>query len=250
MNRQRGREHLHGIAPVEAALRAERRSLHTLWCRAGRPGSRIDEVAALARERGVTARTTSDDDLERRAGSATHQGVVLECGALPLGSLRDLLDSPPGAGEVVLALDQVEDPQNVGGLIRTAAFLGARAVLLHRARRAPLTATVSKASAGTLEWFPLVESGNLADSLLRLAREGWRVLGSALDDDAVDHRAVEPGPATVLVVGNEGRGIRPLTAKRCDALVTIEGRGGAESLNVTVAAGIMLARLCDGTAQT
>lgn len=253
MAKHDGRERLYGITPVEAALRAERRALHELWCRRSRGRERNERVAAvvaLAGDVGLPVREADADDLTRRAGTPVHQGLVLVCGALPLTPARDLIDGPAGDGDVILALDQVEDPQNVGGLVRTAAFLGARAVLLHRSRRAPLSATVSKASAGTLENFPVAESGNLADALLRFARAGWRVVGSALDPAAVDHRRLDPGPPTVLVLGNEGRGIRPLTAKRCDELVSIARRGPAESLNVTVAAAVLLDHLTAGADQT
>jgi len=239
-------ERLYGITPVESALEAQRRSLHGIWIRPPR-GSEQNERLAGIRDRaeglGLPVRELDSDGLERRAGTQMHQGVVLDCGALPLLAARDLTDEPPSTGDVILALDQIEDPQNVGGLVRAAAFLGARAVLVHRSRRAPLNATVSKASAGTLEAFPIGESGNLADALLRFAREGWRIVGSALDPTAVDHRRVDPGPPTVLVVGNEGRGIRTLTAKRCDTIVSIARRGPAESLNVTVAAAILLDHL-------
>ena len=234
---------LHGIAPVEAALRAERRALHELWCRHGRGNERIDAIAERAARMGLPVKFAEHEALADRVQSRVHQGVALRCGPLPLAPLKDLLDRGTAPGDVVLALDQIEDPQNVGGLVRSAAFLGARAVLLHRSHRAPLSATVSKASAGALESFPVVESGNLSDALLRLAREGWRVVGSALESDSIDHRALAPGPPSVLVMGNEGRGIRALTAKRCDVLVRIGRRGDAESLNVTVAAGILLDHL-------
>lgn len=246
MAKREGGERLYGITPVHAALTAERRALRGLWHRPARGqerNERLVEILELAARAGLPVRELDPEGLARKAGTAMHQGVVLDCGPLPLLSARDLLERPGGTGDVILALDQIEDPQNVGGLVRTAAFLGARAVLLHRSRRAPLTASVSKASAGTLEHFPVAESGNLADALLRCARDGWRVVGSALDPSAVDHRRVDPGPPTVLVMGNEGRGIRPLTAKRCDTIVSIARRGPAESLNVTVAAAILLDHL-------
>jgi len=245
---KRGRrgEHLYGITPVEAALRAERRVLNGLWHRRARGEERNERLAGildLAARIGLDVREVDNDALARKADTPMHQGVVLDCGPLPLDDARDLIETPATDGDVVLALDQIEDPQNLGGLVRTAAFLGAKAVLIHRSRRAPLSASVSKASAGTLEHFPIAESGNLADALLRFDREGWRVVGSALDPTAIDHRRVDPGPPTVLVMGNEGRGIRPLTAKRCDTLVSIARRGPAESLNVTVAAAILLDHL-------
>lgn len=236
------REILFGITPVEAALVAGRRELHKLWARNDAANERVNEIVRRATDLGLAVVTTSPEELARRAHSPVHQGVVLGCGPLPLLGLRELMAAPSGSS-FVLALDQIEDPQNLGGLVRTAAFLGATAVLLHRSRRAPLSATVSKASAGILEHFPVAEVGNLANALQNFEREGWTVVGSALTDDAVDYRSLAPSGPTVLVMGNEGRGLRPLTMKRCQHLVWIPRRGDAQSLNVTVAAGVLLAHL-------
>lgn len=236
------RQILYGITPVQAALHAERRALHKLWVRREASSERVDEIVRRAEAMGLPIVEAENEELGRRAHTPLHQGVVLGCGPLPLLGLRDLLQLP-AARPFVLALDQIEDPQNLGGLVRTAAFLGTSAVLLHRSHIAPLSAVVSKASAGLLERFPVAEVGNLADALQSLEREGWTVIGSALTDEAVDYRTLTPRGPVVLVMGNEGRGLRPLTMKRCQHLVWIPRRGEAQSLNVTVAAGILLAQL-------
>ena len=236
------REVLYGITPVEAALAAERRALHKLWAKRNASNARVEAVVRRAEAMGLPVVASDAEELARRAHSRLHQGLVLGCGPLPMLALSDLLQLPAPI-PFVLALDQIEDPQNLGGLVRTAAFLGATAVLLHRSHRAPLSASVSKASAGVLEQFPVAEVGNLADALQRLEREGWTVIGSALDDGAVDYRQLRPQGPCVLVMGNEGRGLRPLTLRRCQHLVRIERRGRVESLNVTVAAGVLLAQL-------
>lgn len=246
MNKKPPRELLHGLAPVEEALRAARRDLYHLWYKGSARNDRVHVSVERARALGVPCVESSPDDLARRAQSRTHQGLVLSCGPLPLGGLRDISDLDEG---VVLALDQIEDPQNLGALVRTCAFLGARAVLLHRSHRAPLGAAASKASAGTLEWFPLVETGNLSDALQRLARDHWRIVGSALEEGATPLPELKVHGPTVLVMGNEGRGLRPLTMKRCDELVMIPRQGNAESLNVTVAAGILLAKMLGASGQ-
>lgn len=240
---ERKREVLHGVTPVEEALRARRRALHRLWIKRDADSERHEAVLELAREAGVETVEAHPDELHRRAKTRTHQGLVLSCGPLPLLAFRDLLQRPHDDRAVLLALDRIEDPQNLGGLVRTAAFLGAEAILLHRGHRAPLTATVSKASAGCLEWFDVAESGNLADALQRLSRSGWHIVGSALEEGASDASRLQAHGPTVLVMGNEGEGMRTLTRKRCDELVFIERRGRAESLNVTVAAGVLLDRL-------
>jgi 23S rRNA (guanosine2251-2'-O)-methyltransferase len=234
---------LHGIAPVEEALKAQRRAIRELLVRRGSDSDRIAAIRDLAGRSGVPVIDFDRVEFDRRLRGQTHQGVALICGALPVHGFRELLD---GAAEgVVLALDQVEDPHNLGAMVRTAAFLGARAVLVHRSKRAPISATVSKASAGAIEFFDLFECGNLADALQRFDKAGWRIVGSALDDRATPLAELAPGGPSILVMGNEGRGLRPLTMKRCTELVTIPRRGQAESLNVSVATGILLTRLLD-----
>jgi 23S rRNA (guanosine2251-2'-O)-methyltransferase len=236
---------LYGITPVEGALRAGRREIRELLVRQGTDSDRIDGLREAARKRGVRVIEFDRVEFDRRLRGQNHQGVALNCGALPIHGFRELLDGPLDG--VVLALDQVEDPHNFGAMVRSAAFLGARAGLLHRSKRAPVSAAVSKASAGAIESFDLFECGNLADALQRFAKAGWRVIGSALDEGAMPLKDLAPGGPSILVMGNEGRGLRPLTVKRCTELVMIPRRGHAESLNVSVAAGILLHHLLDGS---
>jgi 23S rRNA (guanosine2251-2'-O)-methyltransferase len=232
---------LHGISPVEEALRAGRREIRELLVRSGTDSDRVTSIRDLAAERGVKIIDFDRTEFDRRLRDQNHQGIALNCGALPIRSFRELLDANPDG--VVLALDQVEDPHNFGAVVRTAAFLGARALLVHRNKRAPLSATVSKSSAGAVEFFDLFECGNLADALQRFEKAGWRIVGSALDEQAMPLDTLAPGGPTILVMGNEGRGLRSLTQKRCTELVMIPRKGQAESLNVSVATGILLARL-------
>jgi 23S rRNA (guanosine2251-2'-O)-methyltransferase len=234
-------EWLHGITPVEEALRAGRREIRELLVRRGADSERVASLRALARERDIPVIDFDRVEFDRRLRGQNHQGVALNCGALPIHGFRELLDA--AAEGVVLALDQVEDPHNFGAMVRTAAFLGARAVLVHRSKRAPVSAAVSKASAGAIEFFDLFECGNLADALQRFGKAGWRIIGSALDDGARPVDQLDPGGPSILVMGNEGRGLRPLTLKRCTEVVMIPRRGRAESLNVSVATGILLSRL-------
>ena len=144
------------------------------------------------------------------------------------------------ARSCLVALDQIQDPQNLGAIIRTAAFLGATGLITLRHSSAPLSAVVSKASAGALEFFPIIQETNLADVLARCRDAGYTIAGTALTEDSVDFRRVSPADQMVLVLGNEGSGLRPLTLKRCDAVVRIPGTPGVESLNVNAAAAILL----------
>jgi len=234
---------LYGILPVAEALRQRRRELNRLYLKPGKSSARLKEILRLARAAGVRYEEKSGHELSGLAGTRHHQGVVLDCGALPLLSLEEVL-APPQTRSLLVALDQIEDPQNLGGIARSAAFLGAHALLALRAHAAPFSPAASKASAGALEFFPVVELPNLAQALRRLAKEGYQVIGAALED-AVEFREVRPAERCVLVLGSEGGGLRQLTRKRCDLLVKIPRISSApaemESLNVNVAAGILLA---------
>jgi 23S rRNA (guanosine2251-2'-O)-methyltransferase len=230
---------LYGVAPVHAALELRRRELRTLYLKEGSRGPalrRIEELAAASRLR-VERRTAHA--LGNLAKTGQHQGVVLACGELPTYELPALLAQRPA---LLVALDQVEDPQNLGSIARSACFFGAGALLVLRQHSAPLSAAASKASAGALERLPIVRLGNLAQALSAAKDSGYRILGAVVDAAGSELAALRPGPLDLLVLGGEGAGLRALTRRRCDLLVRIEG-GGVESLNVGVAAGVLLYRL-------
>jgi len=235
---------IYGIHPVIAALRTRRRSIQQLYYKTSVGSDALNPVLELAREIGVPASTKSGEDLQRLAGSRQHQGFVLECGELPKLSLGEWIATAPPHPTLV-ALDQVEDPQNVGGIVRSAAFLGAAGLLLHRAHRAPLSAAASKASAGVLESYPVIEVGNLAQALTKLKKQGFWVVGAAMDEAAKDYRQLDLPAPRVLVLGSEGKGLRRLTRERCDEIVFVPAVGNVESLNVNVAAALLLSKLMD-----
>ncbi len=257
-----GSEWLYGINPVEAALREGRRSLSALALREGRPSPRLQALAALAGERGLPLEMLSPRDLEARCGSPSHQGVLLRCGPLPAGGHPP----PPEAGTApcYVALDQVEDPRNLGAVVRSAAAFGAAGLVLPRDRAAPFSPAASSASAGALESFPLYVVPNLARYLAEAGERGFWTIGAvspqAPETDGADsahparevlplHRLRLQGPK-VLVLGSEGRGLRPLVRRHCEVLVTIPlpglggetagAREGLDSLNVSAAAAVLL----------
>ncbi|HKI84528.1 MAG TPA: 23S rRNA (guanosine(2251)-2'-O)-methyltransferase RlmB [Candidatus Krumholzibacteria bacterium] len=233
---------LYGILPVAEALRQRRRQLTRLYLKSGISSARIKEILQLARAAKVPYEEKSAHELSSLAKSRHHQGVVLQCGPLPLLSLEEV-EAGPGTRSLLVALDQIEDPQNLGGIARSAAFLGADAMLVLRSHSAPLSPAASRASAGALEFFKVAEVANLSTALLRLADAGYFLVGAALEE-AIDFHQVEPRERCVLVLGNEGGGLRKLTRKRCEVLVQIprvtRGNIEMESLNVNVAAGILL----------
>lgn len=228
-----------GINPVREALRAGRKAFE-LFAQTNPRDQRINQIAALADEAGIPVRRRERPDLDRLASSSHHQGVILRVALFVYTDLDDLLASipqePPG---LLLALDSIQDPQNLGALIRSAACAGVRAVIIPKERACGVTPAVERASAGAVETVPIVQVVNMAQALKRLKDNGFWVFG--LDGESSDsiHHVVF-NAATVLVVGNEGDGIRPLVRATCDHLVAIPHYGGVASLNASVAGGIAL----------
>lgn len=232
---------VYGVAPVEAALSAKRRRLTRLWHKAGGKNPRHKQALAWAREAGVEVKSCGADQLFKLCGSKMHQGLVLEAGPLEPMSLEELIETPaPAARRVILALDQVGDPQNLGAIARSAAFLGAQGVLVPSTHTAPLSPAALKASAGALETIPLAQVGNLSEALQKLKAQDYWVLGSTLSADSVPLAQGLLAEKMVLVLGSEGEGMRQLTAKRCDQLLHIPGTGRVESLNVSATAAILM----------
>lgn len=236
-------EYLYGFAAVEGALTAGRRERVRLLVKEGNKNPRMKPLLHLARQLKLPFQSVGADQLFKLSGSKTNQGVVLETSPLVPYDLEDLGPSAEGNKQLLIALDQVEDPQNLGAIVRTAAFLGASGVLQTKAHAAAMSPAASKASAGALETFPVVEVGNLSETLNRLKNDGYWILGSTLSESSQQLSQAMQADKIVLVLGNEGAGIRQLTAKRCDQLIQIPGSGKVESLNVSASAAILMHHL-------
>lgn len=235
---------IYGISPVQQCLLHQKRDCHELILKPQSRSPRIKELVALASKRGVRIKESDSHTIAAIAKSKQHQGVVLKCSELKTTTLQEFVGEMENRGRIVLvALDQLEDPQNVGAVIRSAAFLGAAGLITLKKHAAPLSATVSKASAGAMEYFPIIEVGNLAEAIQWLKRNGFSAIGSTLDVDSVRFNEATLTEQMVLVVGNEGQGLRKLTRKRCDQLVHIPGNYQTESLNVNAAAAILIQHL-------
>lgn len=238
------RQILIGIHPVREALRARARPFHYLALNRERRDARLQELLRLAREQNVPVRFEAGAALDRLAGSPRHQGVVGVLAAKPLLSLEDLLADlarPAAAARpgLLVALDGIEDPHNLGAILRSAAGAGADGVIVPTRRSAPINATVGRASAGGMEHVSIAQVTNLAEALVKAKAAGFWIVG-------LDAGAPQPywrqnfALPTVLVIGGEGRGLHELIRKRCDFLVAIPLRGGMESLNASAAAAVAL----------
>jgi 23S rRNA (guanosine2251-2'-O)-methyltransferase len=234
---------LYGISPVQQCLLHNNRPCFELYMRSAKnPSDRHKEILSLAGKKGIPVKFVDSQVLGRLSNTKLNQGVVLTCGELKRQTLDDFmgLEIPARERCLLVAFDQLEDPQNVGAIIRSAAFLGASGIITLKKNSAPLTPAVSKASAGALEYFPIIEVANLSETLLRLKRDGFSITGATLSPDSIRFSEIPLTDAMVLVVGNEGQGLRRLTEKRCDSLIHIPGKKETESLNVSAAAAILI----------
>lgn len=220
---------LYGRNPVREALRAGRRQIEQVWAT-----ERAAAREAWLREAG--ARITSADDIERRCGSPDHQGVCAEAGGYPYVSARELLAV---ADPFIVALDELQDPQNLGAIARTAECAGATGLVICERRAAAVTPAAAKASAGAVEHLRIARVRNMADFLGDAKEAGaWCYGADAAATTAYDEPDYRGG--VVLVMGAEGKGLRPRVAKSCDALVALPLRGRTASLNASAAAAVLM----------
>ena len=229
---------IYGIHPVRECLRSGARPVSCLYIarEAGSPG--LKAIVQLARRRGYAIRFEPRSLLDQRVGRANHQGVVAVCVARPYVELEDLLDGL-GPSPLLVALDSVEDPRNLGAVLRCCASAGVDGVIVTRDHSAGVTATVSKSAAGGLEYLSIARVSNLARAIDQLKAKGIWVAGVETGQP-VGCQDLDLTVATALVLGNEGAGLRRLVREKCDFLASIPTPGPIRSLNVSVAAGIVL----------
>jgi 23S rRNA (guanosine2251-2'-O)-methyltransferase len=232
-------EVIYGIHAVEEALKARGRAFEYVAVARERKDSRAQRIVDDCRAAGVAVRFLPRDQVERLAGNAAHQGVVAVASAKSYSDLDEVLAHRRGEHSFVVVLDGVEDPHNLGAILRTADAAGADGVVIPERRAVGVTATVAKASAGASEHLPIARVTNVSRALEELkARELWTV---GLDErapqsyDQLDYRM-----HCALVVGAEGKGLHDLVRKRCDFVVSIPMLGKVPSLNVSVAAAVVM----------
>ena len=227
---------LSGVHPVAEALRAGH-PLDRVLVAQGAGGARLQEIIDMARRASIPVRFEPRGALDRVAGTSAHQGVVALGAARKYAALEDV-----AAADLVVVLDGVEDPHNLGAIIRTAHAAGASSVIIPERRAVGLTDVVAKAAAGALEHLPVVRVTNLNRTLGSLKERGFWIYG--LDErGSEEYHRVEYQSPTALVFGGEGGGLHEHVRKHCDVLVRIPMAGKISSLNVSVAAGVVLFEL-------
>jgi len=232
---------IYGFNPVREALAGERRRPLELTVANGPSSPRLAELLAAASAAGVPIRRRERRDLDRLAGTAHHQGVLLAVEPFPYSDLDDLLAAWQGSGEPAffLLLDGITDPHNLGAILRSAEGAGCHGVIVPKDRSCPVTAVVDKSSAGALEHLRLCQVTNLARTLDRLKGLGIWCYGLAGEGGTPLFGADLDGDLA-LVVGSEGSGLRPNVRQHCDGLLAIPLQGRVGSLNASVAAGVAL----------
>jgi len=232
---------LTGIHAVKEALEAQR-PIDRVTIAKGRQDTRIEEIVQLARQRSIPVRFEDRRQLDRLANSKDHQGVVALAAARAAATLEEILTNANQArGQIglIILLDGIEDPHNLGAIVRTALAAGAYGVVIPERRAVGLTDTVARASAGALAHLPVVKVTNLARAMEELKEAGYWLVG--LDERAdKTYTEVDYTSPVGIVLGSEGQGLHELTRKRCDFVVSLPTTGPVKSLNVSVAAGVVL----------
>jgi 23S rRNA (guanosine2251-2'-O)-methyltransferase len=233
---------LYGLHPVEEALRAGKRRFDQVLVARERHDDRLEKLIAQCREKGVRVRAESREQLTQMAQTAAHQGVVAYVRPQEFLAIEDLYSpdaARTGSARLLLALDGVEDPQNLGALLRVADGAGVDGVVITERRAAPLSPVAIKASAGAAEHLRIARVVNLVRALEDLKRQNLWVIG--LDERGdTDYDRFDMTGDIVLVLGREGAGLHDLVKRTCDHLLRIPMAGGVSSLNVSAAGAVVL----------
>ncbi len=210
----------------------------------GRQDTRVEEIVQMARARNVSVRFEDRSQIDRLADTKEHQGIVGLVAARAAGSIEEILEAANAGAEhgekgLIVLLDGVEDPHNLGAIVRTSLAAGAHGVVIPERRAAGLTDTVARASAGALSHLPVAKVTNLARTMEELKEAGYWLVGLDEEGDR-EYTEVDFTSPTGIVMGGEGKGLHELTRKRCDFVVKLPTVGPVKSLNVSVAAGVVL----------
>ena len=228
-----------GRNPVLEALRSGR-EIDRLLVAHGTGGGSVTAIIAKCRAKGILIKEISPQKLDYYCGGANHQGVAVMFASQEYATVEDMFALAETRGEkpFLIICDEIEDPHNLGAIIRTAEATGVHGVIIPERRSASLNATVAKAACGALEYVPVARVTNIANTIDALKQRGVWVFGADMDGD--DYTRTDFDTPCALVIGNEGTGIGSLTAKKCDAVISLPMHGKINSLNASVAAGILM----------
>ncbi|RLB06956.1 MAG: 23S rRNA (guanosine(2251)-2'-O)-methyltransferase RlmB [Deltaproteobacteria bacterium] len=229
---------IYGINPVYEALRSGRCQIGEVWLAKGRSPRGLEGIASEAKSKGISIRWVERFRLDSLTKSAPHQGVVSFLDRFDYATLDDILQRGEGK-PLLLILDGIADPRNLGALIRSADACGVWGVIIPKARAAGITPVVAKSSAGAVFHVPVVRVANIPNTLRKIKNSGVWVIGATAEArQEIYHQDLNIPLA--LVIGGEGRGMRPLVKRECDLLVSIPMKGKINSLNVSVAGAVIL----------
>lgn len=228
-----------GRNPVLEALRSGR-EIDRLFVAHGTGGGSVTAIIAKCRAKGILIKEISPQKLDYYCGAANHQGVAVMFASQEYATVDDMFKLAETRGEkpFLIICDEIEDPHNLGAIIRTAEATGVHGVIIPERRSASLNATVAKAACGALEYVPVARVTNIANTIDALKERGVWVFGADMDGN--DYTKTDFDTPCALVIGNEGKGIGALTAKKCDAIISLPMHGKINSLNASVAAGILM----------
>lgn len=231
-------ELIYGIHAVESVLKHSCENVLEIWILRGRKDERIQSIITLAHQHGISLETISSDKMKKKCPDASHQGVIanIRPAKKDVVALEDILERDR---LLLLILDEVQDPHNIGACLRTADAAGVDAVIVSKNRSPGITSVVRKVASGAAETVPFIQVSNLARAMQQLRDNNVWIVGTSGDTDKNIYD-INPAHRVAVVMGSEGKGMRRLTRENCDELVSIPMAGTVESLNISVAAGISL----------
>ncbi|KRM88836.1 23S rRNA (guanosine(2251)-2'-O)-methyltransferase RlmB [Liquorilactobacillus vini] len=236
---QKKSEFIIGRHPAVAALNNQQTTINKIFLQKGLQKNFAAQIEKLARERKIIISRVPKSRLDELAPQQNHQGIILTLAAFAYTPLVDLLRKGQSAPDpFLLILDNIEDPHNLGSIIRTADAAGVTGIIIPQRRAVQLTSVVAKTSTGAIEYVPVARVTNLVQAAKQLKKAGFWIFGT--DMTGKDYRQWNAQGSIALIIGNEGKGISPLLKKQCDELLTIPMVGHVQSLNASVAASLLI----------
>lgn len=228
-----------GRNPVLEAVRSGR-EIDRLLVAHGATGGTISAIIAKCSDKGILIKEISPQKLDYYCGGANHQGVAVMFASQEYSTVDDILKTAEERNEkpFIIICDEIEDPHNLGAIIRTAEACGVHGIIIPKRRSASLNATVAKTSAGALEYMKVARVTNIANTIDKLKEAGVWIFGA--DMNGQPYTQIDYDIPCAIVIGNEGKGIGTLTAKKCDAIISLPMKGKINSLNASVAAGVLM----------